>query len=75
MFVAKEGKKKLKNLTQDIGETLNLLASSLDQAFINLAREMNAKLRNRLIERNATTGTWRASGETVAFPSKGLGSE
>ncbi|MFY0606498.1 MAG: sulfatase [Cyclobacteriaceae bacterium] len=70
-----DGTYELYNLTQDIGETLNLLASSPDQAVINLAREMNAKLRNWLIEKKAPTGTWRASGETVAYPPKGLGLE
>lgn len=58
----------LYNLSDDIGETTNLLGGKPDQATQDLAMLMNNKLRNWLMQRNAPTGTWRVSGEAVAYP-------
>ena len=63
-----DGTYELYNLSNDIGETNNLLLDSPGQTTLDLAEEMNTKLRNWLIRRNAPTGTWRESRETVAYP-------
>lgn len=63
-----DGTSELYNLSDDIGETTNLLLDSTNQAMLNLAKEMNNKLRNWLIETNAPTGTWRETGDTVSYP-------
>lgn len=63
-----DGSYALYNLSEDMGETTNLLQGNPDQATLDLALEMNYKLREWLMKRNAPTGTWRASGELVAYP-------
>ena len=67
-YLYEDGSSELYNLTDDIGEKTNLLLDSTDQAILDLAADMNNKLRNWLINNNAPTGTWRDSGDTVAYP-------
>jgi len=63
-----DGSYELYNLSEDIGEKTNLLEGNPDKKTLNLALEMNNKLREWLITRDAPTGIWRESGETVAYP-------
>ncbi len=63
-----DGTYELYNLSKDIGETNDLLLDDPNQATLDLAAEMNVKLRNWLMQRNAPTGTWRESGQIVAYP-------
>ncbi|ANW95882.1 hypothetical protein AXE80_06130 [Wenyingzhuangia fucanilytica] len=58
----------LYNLTNDIGETTNLLENNPSHQIIELATIMNNKLRTWLLKRNAPTGTWAKNGEKVAYP-------
>ena len=63
-----DGSYELYNLSEDIGEAINLLEGNPDQKTLDLAIKMNNKLREWLINRDAPTGTWRESGEAVAYP-------
>ncbi len=63
-----DGSYELYNLSEDIGETTNLLEWYPDDATLNLARKMNNDLREWLMKCNAPTGAWRATGKTVAYP-------
>lgn len=58
----------LYNLSDDIGEKNNLLEGNSSQETLDLAKEMNNKLREWLMSRDAPTGTWRESGKTVSYP-------
>lgn len=55
------------NLTNDIDEGTNIFASNQ-----SIASTMNTELRNWLIAKQARTGTWRATGATVAYPPSNL---
>ncbi|WP_430932607.1 sulfatase [Saccharicrinis sp. 156] len=68
-----DGSYELYNLSNDIGETTNLLAGNPDQTTFDLALKMNNKLREWLMNRSAPTGTWRNSGEPVAYPPLNMG--
>ncbi|WP_282122073.1 sulfatase [Algibacter mikhailovii] len=58
----------LYNLTNDIGETTNLLDGNPNKETLGVALIMNNKLRTWLMNRNAPTGTWVKNGEKVAYP-------
>jgi hypothetical protein len=58
----------LYNLSEDIGEKTNLLGGNPTQKTLDLAIEMNNKLRDWLMNRKAPTGTWLESGEPVNYP-------
>lgn len=60
----------LYNLSNDIGETTNLLDGEPNKETIEVALLMNKKLRTWLVKRNAPTGTWAKNGEKVAYPKK-----
>ncbi|GAL65631.1 sulfatase [Jejuia pallidilutea] len=60
----------LYNLSNDIGETNNLLEVSPSLEILDLALIMNNKLRTWLITKNAPTGTWKKNGEKVPYPLK-----
>ena len=63
-----DGSSELYNLSDDIGESTNLLDGDPNQKTLDLAMSMNNKLRAWLIKRVAPTGTWRVSGKAVAYP-------
>lgn len=63
-----DGSSELYNLSDDIGESTNLMDGEPNQATLDLAKSMNNKLRDWLIKRDAPTGTWQASGKAVAYP-------
>ncbi|WP_083631288.1 sulfatase [Labilibacter marinus] len=67
------GAYELYNLSEDIGESSNLLEGNPTQPTLDLAIKMNNKLRDWLIKSKAPTGTWRASGKTVAYPPLNMG--
>jgi len=60
----------LYNLTNDIGETTNLLSGNPNKETLDLASKMNNKLRTWLMKRNTPTGSWAKNGEKVAYPLK-----
>ncbi|CDF79914.1 arylsulfatase [Formosa agariphila KMM 3901] len=60
----------LYNLSNDLGETTNLLAENPSQQTLDLALKMNNKLRAWLIKNNAPTGIWAKNCEKVPYPKK-----
>lgn len=63
-----DGSYALYNLTEDIGETTNLLEENTERTTLDLAIKMNNKLREWLMGKSAPTGTWRKTGKPVAYP-------
>jgi arylsulfatase A-like enzyme len=67
-YYYEDGAYALYDLSEDVGESHNLLAGEPAPADLALARELNNELRSWLIETDAATGTWRASGQPVPLP-------